>query len=179
MGTQDETTGTTSNDPDDFTKEDAKRASNFSIRWLKGASLAEIAAGEGLDVATVERLVRVMMANVTTVTRNEVSEHKGEVRRLRRLMAHVAKGGFGEGVLLTTITHERTDGLQFHNFVVTGKHVHETDVMNACKPHIEALFARIAPNEKGVITHGPVGLDDMRDEGVEPDDPDDDLDPDD
>lgn len=174
MDTQDKNTGTEASGAEsDFshiTAEDAKLASRLSIRWFKGETFAEIAASEGLDVATVERLTRTLMKGVSAVSRKEVAEYKGEVRRLRRLMASVAKGGFGEGALLTVVTEETRSGLQFHRFIVTAKQTSEATIMEACRPHLEALFARIAPMEKGQITSGPAGLEDVRDEDTELDD---------
>jgi hypothetical protein len=96
-----------SDDVKAFTEEDVARRSALGIRWFRGESFATIAQTEGLDVETVEGLLRGLMKGVHAVSRRERDEARaksveyiGETRRLRRLAAHVAKGGFGVGALI-------------------------------------------------------------------------------
>jgi hypothetical protein len=161
-----------SDDVKAFTEEDVAQRSALGIRWFRGESLATIAQTEGLDVEAVEGLLRGLMKGVHAVSRRERDEARakgveyiGETRRLRRLAAHVAKGGFGEGALVTVVVDECENGLRFHRFTVTAPTLDEVRIAEAFRPHIEAMLARCGEVAKVSFEYS--GLGDLLDEEIE------------
>lgn len=155
-----------------MTKEDAARATPFSVRWFRGESIASIAQAEGLDAEAVEALIRTTMKGIHVVSRTErdearekALEYVGEVRRLRRLAAHVAKGGFGAGAMLTFVVDECANGLRFQRFVITAPTLDEAQIAEAFRPNLEATLARVG--EVAKVRFEMSGVDDVLDEEIE------------